>query len=428
MARLGGARKSASSGNVTPEPIIRGRSYSPLRVLTVAVGLAAVGAIALLIVQATAVNGLRLRNAPAIAQIAPNSPEVIMRLATLEFQGSHGLSEESFRRVMAAAPLAPLAPEPPLFHGLRLLSLGRDREAARFLGEAARRDPRSRIVRLVLLDLYLRSGQPGPAAGEIRVLLRLVPGSGRVLVPELARLARDPRTGGALAGALQGDPLMDRVLEHLVQQHANPALVLSLAGRSGSLMRGDDTSLWRRRLLTALVIRGEFERARSIWRRFNRIPEGGAPALLYDPRFENLPGGPPFDWELNATTNGYSGFAPGPSLEVEYYGRENADLASQLLTLSPGTYRLAFQVRRDGEATGGQLAWRVACHGSNSPLLDLRLAEIAEAPRAQGASFTVPPANCNAQWIRLVGIAGEVPGDLSVSISRLSLQRINRPS
>ena len=107
--------------------------------------------------------------------------------------------------------------------------------------------------------------------------------------------------------------------------------------------------------------------------------------------------------------------APGGGLHVLFYGREEAVLASQLLLLKPGRYRLRYDVRGapPGEAP---LSWAVNCLPANSRL--------AEAPLVSGSelAFAVP-AGCRAQELQLRGAIADVPANLDLTIGQLELVR-----
>ena len=101
-------------------------------------------------------------------------------------------------------------------------------------------------------------------------------------------------------------------------------------------------------------------------------------------------------------------------LSVLYYGRAKAVLASQLLLLPPGNYRLAMTVTA-GDGGQGALHWLVRCAKPDKPLLDLPLRAGAVA-----ADFAVP-AGCEAQWLRLQAMPTDSPQTTEVKIHDLRL-------
>jgi hypothetical protein len=102
-----------------------------------------------------------------------------------------------------------------------------------------------------------------------------------------------------------------------------------------------------------------------------------------------------------------------------FYGQEDGVLATQLLTLGPGRYRLAMRVAGD-VAHARSLTWTISCVGVQEPLLALSLADAKRA--AQGVSVDVP-AGCQAQYFQLAGKAPDLPQQVDVTIFGLSLSR-----
>ena len=90
-------------------------------------------------------------------------------------------------------------------------------------------------------------------------------------------------------------------------------------------------------------------------------------------------------------------------------------LASQLLLLKPGAYRIAMQITGDLR-NAGSLSWTITCANSKTQLTALRLAAV-----TRGA-FAVP-AGCPAQRLELIGSAPELPQTVDLTISGLTLVR-----
>jgi len=106
-------------------------------------------------------------------------------------------------------------------------------------------------------------------------------------------------------------------------------------------------------------------------------------------------------------------------LHVIFYGQEDGVLASQLLLLRPGRYRLAMRVTGDA-AHARSLAWTVTCAGSKTALLSLSLADPGRA--AAGGMFEVRP-DCPAQNLQLAASSPELPQQVEVTVAGLSLTK-----
>jgi hypothetical protein len=121
-------------------------------------------------------------------------------------------------------------------------------------------------------------------------------------------------------------------------------------------------SVWLRVLLTNLVASGDYGHARAIW---SSVGAGHRSAgLIYDAGFSEPQAPPPFNWSFASASVGLAERQPGGKLHVIFYGNEDGPLASQLLLLSPGTYRLQMQIV--GAAVHPEtLHWSVRCDKSS---------------------------------------------------------------
>lgn len=378
-----------------------------------------------LAVQTAAVEAFGRRNPEAAARFAPGDPRVPMTLAMRQFRRQGGAIEPATARAATLALAdAPLAEEPFLIAGLSAMIAERPADAEPMLAEARRRNPRSRVARLLLLDRYLRTGQVEPAVAEIAALGRLIPEANRVLVPELAKLASSPDAADAVAEILRGDPpTRALVLQHLAGNGGAPDAVLRLATKSGRIVPGF-TEPWQQQLLQGFVDRGDFAGARALWSRLAGVDEQAIRGGVYDPRFQRLPGPPPFNWSFTSGGAGAAEPTRAPALQVEYYGRADAELASQLLTLSPGRYRIAYRASGSTPGQTSSVSWRLSCHPSGAEAASLPIAKLSYTPAVRTANFTVPATGCPTQWLRLVGTPSEFPAANSLTISDLQVGKV----
>lgn len=417
-ASAAASAKSSSSPNVRARRTRRGEGYSAGRLAGIALACAAGIALAFLVVRASAVDALVRQNPFAAATAWPSHPGARVGLAMSEFQLRNGrVSTASQAAALDALGRYPLAEEPFLLAAVEALSKGEDAKGEALLAEAKRRNPRSRFTRMLMLDRHLRAQRVTEAGEEISALNRLVPDANAAVVVELARLIQDPRTGPALINVLRGDPGMrDAVLQQLAIVGAEPELILRISAGAG---KSPASAPWQGVLLGKLVERGQYGRAHQLWLSFGGRG-GGDSKGLYDGDFAGQPGPDPFNWRFATGPAGVAERREG-SLDVAYYGRASVELASQLLVLKPGRYRLQFQAEGDASGEGSRLAWTVTCLPGNAVIADIRLAAIESAPRTLAGDFTVPASGCGAQWLRLNGVAGEFPTEQSVTIRGLKL-------
>jgi hypothetical protein len=281
------------------------------------IALLSIGAIFIgwLCVQAAVSEALARRNPAAAAKIMPDDPGVAFALATFEFRERKGpVSAETYDRVLTAFPKEPLAPDPFFLAALAKLAGKNPTEARPLIEEARRRNPRSRVARLIYLDQVLRAGRVEEAASEIAVISRLVPEASRLVVPELARYAADPKTAPALIRALEPDPdLRNAVLAHLAGKgEIEAAMRLAESGAGSS--DGGDAPQWQNVLLQNLVEKGEIGRARSLWARFAGLGAGAPGYGIYDGQFRRAPGPAPFNWRFSESGAGGGGADQAASL------------------------------------------------------------------------------------------------------------------
>jgi hypothetical protein len=389
------------------------------------IALLSIGAIFIgwLCVQAAVSEALARRNPAAAAKIMPDDPGVAFALATSEFRERQGpVSARTYDRVLAAFREEPLAPEPFFLASLAKLAGKDPTEARPLIVEARRRNPRSRVARLIYLDQVLRAGRIDEAASEIAVISRLVPEASRLVVPELARYAADPKTAPALIRALEPDPdLRDAVLAHLAGKGEIEA-AMRLAESGSSSAENGNAPQWQSLLLENLVKKGEIGRARSLWARFAGLGPGAPGYGVYDGEFRRAPGPAPFNWRFSESGAGVAEPTKQPALQVDYYGRADAELASQLLQLAPGRHILTFTVAGSSPKGGGVVSWRLVCDRTKTEIGTFALSDLTFTPKRLNLPFIVP-ASCPAQWLRLTGTTADLPSAHSVTISGLQVRR-----
>jgi len=201
-------------------------------------------------------------------------------------------------------------------------------------------------------------------------------------------------------------------LEALAADAHNSEAILALADP----VHRNAGSHWLPILLAALVRDGEFGKARSIWANVARVPNPNH--LVFDSRFSNDKPPPPFNWDLTSSTVGLAERQSGGRLHVIFYGQDDGALATQLLLLRPGRYRLGMQVSGAGPEARS-LQWSLTCAGAQAPFAAAALDALAARPLI----FDVP-AGCSAQRLSLNGSAADMPQQVDVVISSLSLTRV----
>lgn len=380
-----------------------------MRPLTLSV-LALTGAVAAFQVIRTAAVADR-QSRPALATaLWPAHPAVLtdralLAIATAAARGQQvpPSAREDVRRL---AFRAPLSPDPFLIEGAIAAAAGKDEAVEPLLLAARDRDPRSRGTRFLLAERYLRSGRVAAGLVEMQSLVRLQSRGVELFGPSLAAYARTPGAVPELRAFFAKYPRAEAgVLAMLALDPANADLVLALASK----LRNPEPD-WRGTLVGSLVAAGQYARAHAIWERVSGARPGRS---LFNPAFAEHDAPPPFDWQFPQTSEGVAEPDAKGGLSVLYYGRSNAVLASQLLLLAPGQYRLAMSV----EGAGGEKAvrWRLRCARDSKPLAEVFLRQGTVSGR-----FAVP-AKCDAQWLELEGVASENRTTIELTIRQLQL-------
>jgi hypothetical protein len=315
-----------------------------------------------------------------------------------------------FSGIIDAARKEPLAPEPFLVRGVQAQLAGDERSAEQAFLAAKLRDGRSLPARYFLADLYFRRGDSARGLPEIGVLGRLAPNGVQNLAPYVAAYAKDRATWPQLKALFETDPRLEgETLVALAADSRNADAVLTLANQG----RMGPSSLWLAPLLQNLIKDAQYERARAIWASVSRIRIDRS-ALIFDPTFLRSDAPPPFSWALTSSTVGFTERQRGGGLHVIFYGQEDGVLASQLLILPPGQYRL--MTNAPGSlANADTLQWRLTCQGAAAPFASVPLPAA-----ARGWNFTVAP-GCAAQKLELFGSSADIPKQSEATIRSVSL-------
>jgi hypothetical protein len=357
-------------------------------------------------------------NSPgAAARVWPNHPDVAISqgMTAIGAAAHRGKPADAaaLSKIARAAAKAPLAPEPFLVRGVQAQVAGDAGTAQRAFLAAEWRDPRSLAARYFLADTYFRSGDARHGLPEFAALARLAPDGTVKVAPFVATYASDRANWPMLRALFRSDPpLQDVVLGTLAGNAANAEAILALADAE----HRNAASPWLPSLLEKLIAAGQYRQARAVWANVAHV-RTGTDALLFDPRFSNKNAPPPFTWALTSSAVGMAERQAGGRLHVIFYGQDQGVLARQLLVLAPGAYRLAMHVAGGGSHRSS-LRWTLTCAGAASPTAEARLDSLGSRPW----TFQVPP-GCTAQWLDLIGSSSDIPQQVDVTISDLSLSK-----
>lgn len=357
---------------------------------------------------------LLLRAPPALAiQLAPNSPEVLRRLA------EQRLAAKDTRAALALADAslsaAPFNARALRVRGLAAAEQGRDDDADQLLTLAGNWSLRDDPTHAYLVEQRLRRGDYNSAFAHADTLVRRRP----ELQPRIFNLfttaaAIDTRSLPALVGLVAADPpWRSAFLQYLDERPEGDALLLSLAVYLQQTRKPlTDSEL--RRIFQKWLGEGRLTAMHLLREKIHRpslevLVQNGDFALAEERQLL------PFDWQL--------GTGPGLSseivkddlkyenraLRIAYDGFGSHPPAYQLLMLPPGQYILSGDERLELSPDNSRLRWVVSCFGDDRPIgrSELQQSGEPETWKHFTVRFAVPAGSCSAQWLRLAPEGGD---------------------
>lgn len=350
-------------------------------------------------------------------------PTITFDAALKRLPESEGRSlDRDLSDIEIAASLDPLDGHPYFFRALREVLQDPAARPVELLETARKRSPRLREARLLLLDVYGRSGRMGAALEEAQALSSLLPSNRTLIVRLVSGLVQNGESLGPLAEELGSNRLAGPVLLRLASQRADVELLERVSANLRGAAYSPRERQWIASLVGSIAERPDIDGAARLWALFHDVDLQGVGREIFDPEFSGRPGTPPFGWNLNAGDAGTSRLHDG-WLEVYYYGRLQRAFASQLLRLPPGRYRMTSNVETAESRLAEGLAWQVSCNEGGEPLSRVRLESYATADTGVGG-FTVPAAGCAAQYLQLVSTPGIRQQRQWASIESVKIEKI----
>ncbi|BBC73971.1 hypothetical protein AEB_P3103 [Altererythrobacter sp. B11] len=375
----------------------------------------------LVILTASWNRGIPTAGRPLLATF-PEDPAREFEHALDDMRRTQGRSvPRSLPAIERAARLDTLSASPLFLESLSRILVGEQAEV-RVLEAARRRNPRFPEPRLLLLDIYARSGRTEDAVMEAQTLLRLMPRNRDLIVRLIAGLAGRPHGAEALESALPRSEARGAVMLRLEQTGEDVALLQRLALAMRGIGEDPDERKWITSLVERVAERGEPAVARALWADLYGVDRATVGLELTNAGFDRDDTRPPFDWRLAGGRAGVAEIRNG-MLNVLYYGRTNAVFARQMLALPPGRYVLGTEVAPSPQiGTPGSLAWRLICQGEKNAkhLVNLALGGQAQ-PSPQ--EFTVPPTGCAEQVLELAARPTKTQDLQSAQISQVNIER-----
>ena len=389
-----------------------------MKPFTIAVPLVAI-ALAVLVVRVAIVEANAGKSSSRAAAAWSGHPSVALASGLAEIgnaaRDGRPVARSLIDSLVHSATKGPMAPEPFLVRGVDASLRGDNKLAGRAFIAARDRDPRSIPARYFLADHYLRAGQSRLGLNEISALTRLVPGSLSGIGPYLAAYARDPAATGQVGAILRENPELEPVvLAALASDARDVSLALSLW--SGGT--ADRLQVWQNKLLATLVAEERYRDAHSALMRFTKrkLPEAERGAGDFAAKDQG-----PFGWALASGSSGVAEAESDGKLQVIYVGRDDIVLASKVMLLRPGRYRMSMRTN-GGFASADSLAWVIECLPSGSEVARSKLVS-AGAGGIIGSSLEIAASGCEAQRIRLTATAKDLPERVELTIADFRVER-----
>ena len=363
-----------------------------------------------------------------LEQVVPGSPALSLRSGI----GEAGNQQIDPSRVRSAVKFSPLSGRPLSIVAAAASVDGNHGRALNLLINARNLDPRNAIVRLQLVGEYFLANKLDRAIAEADAAMRLQPAYIAQLAPLLPAMASTPLAVRALRAAVSRQPLWSRaLLRNRALYEKSPALLFAIIDANSSEDVTGEQQSRQSAYLRRLVRQGEIDTAYLAF--VNLLPRGSNPArsLVYDGGFAGMPGPPPFNWDLMRGQVDYARIMDGDGdagLSVKFFSDRAITLASQIVQLPPGRYRLSSLAVADENATVSLSQWSLRCQSSekrSDRLATLELGELGTEPSQLAIEFDVPENTCQAQSLSLRSAGSAMPEDTSFTVKSVAIERLS---
>ena len=358
----------------------------------------------------------------AAAPLAPYDARAAVAAAQAQVAKGAVASPE-VRRLVAQA----LARDTTLTSAIEIRALQAEAEhdparEARLFALSSEISRRSLPTRLWLIQRSVERGDVARALDDFDIALRTSSAAPDVLFPVLARAASDPALAEPIARVLDRPQDWRLVFLHyaITEAHAGPgvaAVLMRMRDRRAILDGRVDEAL-----IGELVSEHAFGLARQVRLAFGPPPDG---TLVADPRFADPRQRYPFGWNLvdGGTAGAHRARVDGrPGLEYQASPGAGGAVATQILTLPAGDYRLTVTTAKPSSDLMSLPFWTLTCGGDTSRQIGL-IDQPGTAGVAAALDFTVPQ-GCAGQWLVLT-LRPSDEEDLTGSIA--SVQVTSRP-
>lgn len=414
MARTGG-RRGGQGRRILPTHVVRR--------LAVLIPLAALMGWA---VVAVGMGAYLETRRPALAlRFQQNNPVAAAALAFEQLSVAGGPSAEAKARAARLATAA-LAESPVVASAPRTLAIvaaaaGQERRSVALMDYALRLSRRDLPVHLWFIERGVARDDIPRVLDHYDMALRTSSRGRAVLIPVLVQATEDPAIRSRLIPLLAERPRWgDEYLAALARSSEVAPAAAQLA--RALERRGLPIDPYREaQIANQLIARQEFAAARELLEGKRTGP------LLRDGAFREASNASPFAWQLTSSYDfgadraGGNGEA-GSGLSIFASRDRGGEVARQLLTLAPGSYRLTTTASGVAAEPGDRPYWMLACARPNTP--EIGRLDLAPGRRARAEGRFQVPAGCGGQYLILVTRPPVAAEGIKADVHDVAIQRL----
>lgn len=304
--------------------------------------------------------------------------------------------------------------------GLALEKQGRKAKARVVMEQAVSMSRRDTTGMLWLFEEQARQGDNRAALRSLDLVLRTSPKVQDKLFPVITQALATDQFRDAFVVYLRRNPnwLTHYLFVSLDQPHGEENVARAIVQARG-LPPGEDFQQIEERLLERLVLHKQFNLARSL---FAVVP-GHDPSLLTSVAFggdeqSKRFGGLAWQFAASPVSSGTFVRRSGKTaMSVIVSGDSEAEIASKMLFLPEGAYRLSATWENSSSLPRPQIFLELACADGDAVLGRLEL----RSPKS--TSVATVPSSCRAQMLHVRARADNAVGDSGATITQLNLVR-----
>lgn len=388
--------------------------------LTIGLGIVAAG----LALALTAATLMRRANPDMAARLMPiDGLALAYRAERLLGQDPLHPSAEVAELAREALRRQPINPTALRVLGIVAITRGDERKGRALILQAERQSRRDGPTQFWLIEDAVQRGDVRVALIHYDIVLRNKPSSHTLLFPILLEALNDPAIRGALGRYFATDEIWaPQFASYALANSKNLDALVALTVESGGLGNPRLAQEQAVGLIARLIAERRFAAARRI---YLTMP-GASPARLVDPALDVADLDARYGaigWQTRAEADASSSLAKDEagrlSLLLSANALTTANVATKLLYLQPGTYRLGITLSRFEGGDGAAVEAQIRCPGQTG---DRAIWSQRASARTIRGDVVLPP-GCDAQYLDIVVSGGSSGSLLDATVRSVAIQR-----